>query len=378
MTKNMKLRDEAHKASIQIRRAAENGGMSSQEFRFKVDFLRDSIIELATRCEFGYVAELSNTSMRLLNQAALQNRSSKFKLSVEDMLYLINTFPSAPDGVTSYVSKDFEVNRQIVGSVVRSNRHSDTHFIADNFLLMLKLAKNGDIASWINLSQATLELPSQADLVVRTFSLFDTQLVSENRDKLGYLVESLKNFNAGYFPDEYMGEMVKYDNLLYNLKVAGDVAGTHSIIRSGRGKFTEEFTLQRYMADFAFEPDELYRSQASQWATARDVDPGHKHLGTSFFVYELSTELPVCRIGHTPKASLIKSVLELDGAQSPYGIISLNQRKVGQFLDETLKLALKDLGDWDKVVKTYQSLGENVLMKSNLYKGKRLTEDLGM
>lgn len=378
MTDITKLRAEGKKAAINIKRCAVSGSLTSQDFRMNVDILRDSIIELANRCEFGYVAELSDTSMRLLNQASLQNRSCKFKLSVEDMLYLVNTFPSAPDGVTSYISKDFEVNRQIVGSVIRSNRHADTHFIADNFLLMIQLAKKGDIQSWIGLSKATLDLPSQCDLVIRTFSLFNNELVSKHRGDMSYLVDSLRDFKAGFFSDEYLGEKIKYDNLLYNLKTAGDVAGTHELIMAGRGKFTEEFTLQRYMADFGFEPNEQYRSQASQWATARDIDAGNKHLATSFFAYELSNDLPLCRIGHTPKPALIRSILELDGTDSPYGQIRLNARKVGQFIDETLKLAIKDLGSWDKAVKAYQSIGEKALMKSSFYKGHRLTEDLGM
>ena len=194
----------------------------------------------------------------------------------------------------------------------------------------------------------------------------------------GYLAESLKDFNAGYFPDEYMGEGVRYEELLYNLRAIGDVTATHSLISSGRQKFSKEFTLQRYISDFGFKPDDRYRSWAAMLSTSKHVSSGEKHLPVSFFAYELSTDEPLCDFINAPQPALIKSVLELDGAETPYGKISLNHRKVGQFLDETFKLSLKDLGDWDKVLKAYAGLGEDVLMKSNMYKGRRLTNDLGM
>lgn len=379
MTPSMKIRDDARSAAIKIKRAAESGREKSENFRFQVDFLKDSIIELASKLEFGYVAELSALSKHLLNQASLQNRKTRFKLSVEDMLYLINTFPCAPDGVINFVSSDFTVNKQIAQSVVRSNSHYDTHFISDNFLLMLRLARVGDLDSWIELSRHTLENHSNADLVLRTLSEFDILNVEENREKLRYLTEAIKDFKAGYFPDEYMGEKVKFQNLLYNLRAIEAISATHSLIHSSSFPYPGPFTLQQYITDFDFKPNEAYRRDAARRATSPHVDTESINLSNSFFAYELSTDEPLCQLDNTPSPALLKRILELDGSESPSGTIRLNPQKVGSFLDTTFIMALKDMnGDWDKVIKEYRKIDEKTLMQSKLYKVRRLENELGM
>lgn len=373
------IRDKARSISIEIKRAAESGKERSENFRFKIDFLRDSILELASRSEFGYVAELATMSKHLLNQASLQNRATKFKLNVEDMLYMINTFPCAPDGVVNYISEDFTVNTQIAHAVVKSNSHFDTNFMCDNFLLMLRLAKLGDIDSWIELSKSTLENHSNADLVLRTFGEFETSQVENNKAQLQFLVEAISDFKAGHFPDSTIGEKVRYENLLYNLRAAGDVAATKSLLNVGENRYSDAFTLQRYVHDFDFRPDEGYRRNAARLATGSFTSPQQKHLLSSFFAYEMSTDEPLCQIDHTPNPMTLMSILALNGTESPYGEIKFNWEKVSELLDKTFTMALKDMnGDWGKVLKEYCGIDEKILMKSNIYKVRRLEHELGM
>lgn len=379
MTPSMKIRDNARSAALKIKRAAESGREKSETFRFHVDFLKDAIIELASKLEFGYVAELSKLSKHLLNQASLQDRKTLFKLNVEDMLYLINTFPCAPDGVINFVSSDFTVNKQIAQSVIRSNSYYDNHFIADNFLLMLRLARAGDLDSWIDLSRSILEINPNADQVLRTFSEFDILQVEENREKLQYLAEATKDFKAGYFPADYMGENVKFGTLLYNLRAIGAISATHSLIHHSSHLFPGPFTLQQYITDFDFKPDEAFRRDAARRSTLRHFDNQGIHQSNSFFAYELSTDEPLCPLDNTPSPALLKRIFELEGSESPCGVIRFNPQKVGNFLDATFTMALKEMhGDWDKVLKEFQGLDEKTLMRSKLYKVRRLENELGM
>lgn len=298
---------------------------------------------------------------------------------MDDMLYIINTFPCTPSGIDKYISSEFYFNSQIIESTIRSGSQLNHNYITDNFLLILRLSELGDLASWIKLSKSMLENTGQADLVLRTFSNFSTDLIKDNHEELEFLSEAARGFNPSHFPNEFMGEKVNFENLLYNLKAAGASEVARNLLKCGNGSFSMEFTLQRYIRDFGFQPTEVYRRNAARFSTSPHYDPSKKHLASSFFAYELSTAEPLCRIDNTPKPSLLKKILELDGLESPYGVIRLNPEKVAAFVDETLRMALKDhKGDWDKVTKDYREIDEKVLMKSKTYKTKSLETDLGI
>lgn len=378
MSDSNQLRTDAREILIQLKRGAIYGSETPKQWRLKVDLLRDLIVSLANKLEFGYVAELSNDAMRILEQAALQNKASRFKISHEDMLYLVNTFPSAPDGLTNFISSNFNSNLQIVSSVVRANHHTNTHYLADCFLMMHKLAKADDLDSWIVMAKAILEIKVNTDLVLRTFSIFDNKTITAGMDKLEFMIEAIAGYKPGYFDDHFMGLPYDFENLLANLHAINERCVAHNFIATGKGDFTREFTLQRYMADYDFIPSESYRVSAIRTATAKHPDPKMKFQPVSYLAYDLGIDDPLVGLVNTPTASLVKSVLDLDGTESPYGKIVFNKSKVSQFLDETFKLALKDTKDWDKAIKPYRILGEKVLMQSNIYKGRRLESDLGM
>lgn len=378
MTDSNQLRSDARDVLIQLKRGSVSGGETSKQWRLKVDLLRDMIVALANRFEFGYVAELSNGAMRILEQAALLNRGSRFKINHEDMLYLVNTFPSAPDGLINFISTKFDSNRQIVSSVVRANHHTNTHYLADCFLMMQKLATLDDLDNWIVMSKAVMEIKANADLVLRTFSVFDNKTIAASPNKLEFLVTAVGGYKPGYFDDQYMGHRYDFENLLANLHAINERSVSHGFIATGKGDFSREFTLQRYMADYGFEPNEAYRVAATRTATAKHQDAKMKHQPTSYFAYELGIEDPLVGLVNAPEPELVKNILQMEGVESPYGEIVFNKRKVSQFLDETFKLALSDTKDWDKAIKPYRILGEKALMQSNFYKGRRIENDLGM
>lgn len=376
---NLKLLNDARHAARDIRRAVASNLYKPNELRFNIDFLRDAIIKLASNLEFGYVAELSETSKRLLDTHSRETNSRTEKISMDDMLYIINTFPCAPSGIDKYISNEFNFNSQIIDATIRSGNQLNHNYIADNFYIILRLSELGDLASWIKLSKSMLENAGQTDLVLRTFSNFSTELIKNSHEELEFISEAAREFNPSHFPNEYMGEKLDFENLLYNLKAAGASEVARNLLKCGNGSFVREFTLQRYIHDFGFQPNEVYRRNAARFSTSPHYDSSKKHLASSFFAYELSTAEPLCRIDNTPKPSLLKKILELDEFESPYGVIRLNPEKVATFVDETLRMSLKDhKGDWDKVIKDYREIDEKVLMKSKIYKTKSLETDLGI
>ncbi|MBI6882813.1 hypothetical protein [Pseudomonas putida] len=379
MSTNLKILNDARHAAIEIKKAVASGSLKSSELRFKVDFLRDSIIELASKLEFGYVAELAEASKKLLDTYSPGTKSRTGKIPIDDVLYLISTFPCAPAGVEKYISTDFVVNSHIINSVIKSESQLNHNYISDNFHLISGLSKLGDIENWVKLCEVMLENNGTLDLTLRTFSNFNIELIKDNVGILGFISKAADEFKPSYFPIDYMGEKLNFENLLYNLEAAGAPGVSRNILGCGNGRFDQEFTLQRYIRDFGFVPSEVYRRDAARFSTSPHYDASKKHLALSFFAYELSTDEPLCRLDNTPRPSLLRTVLELDGFECPYGVIRLNPEKVTDFLDETLRMALKEnKDDWSKVLREYKEIDKKILMTSRVYKTRTLESDLGI
>lgn len=379
MNKETEVLATAKKYIRDVKKMAEGGGYSPEEYRHKLDVIRDSIVELSKAHEFGFVAELATATAKMLDQGALRTRSSVHWLNQEDMLYHINMFPTAPDALVNHISEYAPVNSIIVNSVVRSRLYNDTNHMTDTFRMLVELAGNRDIDNWIVLSKAMLALPTQIDMVIRTLSLIDNEIVELRKDEFSFIKETVETFKSNYFSEEYMGIRIDIENLLANLKLIGEVSTAHYLIGMGKGDFSEPHGIQRLITTYGYSPDEAYRTKMSNSSTVSERKGKDKHLPTSFFAYELSNAEPLVKMQRALNPELVKEILELDGCETPYGEIRYDPRKVEHFLDEILKESLHKHKKWETVCDLYgKELSEKTLMKSNFYRGKKISNDLGL
>ena len=133
--------------------------------------------------------------------------------------------------------------------------------------------------------------------------------------------------------------------------------------------------LQRNMERYGFAPDDEYRQVLAD--SVHVSDSRYRHLATSYYLHELSRDETLLPQKRAMSPAILAEVIELDGKDTPYGTFHFKPGKIGQVIDVTLRAALQQ-DDWNKVSKDYDEIPRKLLMKSNVYKGRILCDELGM
>jgi hypothetical protein len=369
-------------ARKEIKRIVASDTYDSGDFRYCVDALRDGLITLARDLDFGRVAKLLKSSEGLLEYTDSNARWHAHNLKQDDLLYFIQTFPTPPQYLIKDISADVRVNNVIVDSVVRSQAYEVDGTVIDFNEMAYALASHNDHQAWLKLVLSSPNTVKGVKLAMNSLGTFDPEYLQAHRNDFDELVT---NIRMAYTPNDFAwmlgNRRIDSDALFAALKILDCGEKIEAILKVCWLEFSEPFTLQRIMKTYDLVPDPEYRGVLARAAHASDGNVAQtKYVATSYYLHELSIPDEICESKRLINVGIVKDVLSLDGAETPYGVFNYLPHKVGAFLDNVLKLAVEDQkGDVDTVCAVYKdAIPHKYLMQSGFYKGHTLSNALGL
>jgi hypothetical protein len=372
MNNAVKIFDAAIKLCGEITDMACRGIYRPGQYTASVDIVRDTIVTLAQEGEFGLVAELSALSASLLDQGHMRIASSEHYLSHEDFLHHIQALPCAPSGLVNHVGINSEANALIVDSFLKSRALNNFQHINSIIGLMQALAKDSDITNWLKIATPMLAKDYNTAEVLKSFLYFNNELVKDNADRFQLLKVPLSNYRPSN-----NGVLDSLETaLLDNLFTIGEKELVHHLASVSR-KFFRPFKIHEYALRYQFSPtaDYLRELERTSRPSSRAEDAGRHTSLFSYLLTDSSIETPLTK-ALTPQQLL--EILAQDGATGPHGAITYDKRRVGLLLDETFKLSMGPRDKWDDVLKWYKDIPKNTLMLSSYYRGRQLSDQLGL
>lgn len=357
-----------------IRSMAFEPNYDSQCYRAKIDALRECITDLALSGEIGKLKTISVYSLDLLEPHGYSGAKRYHRLKPADLSHHLQAIPAYQDALVNDVSTDKTMNRVIVDSIIKANFLDSESMLSDCQKIANELARANDKDAWLTLVQAPENRSSQFLLVVRSIGLFDQMYLEEHKKAFAALGKILKK-NPVSFGWGSGASMVRSEDLFDALNITGFSSAILPILKLGWLEFREPHMLQRNMQRYGITPDDEYRKIL---ADAIHVPDGqYRHLATSYYQYELSNKAPLVAMRRPMSPAILAEVIDQDGRETPYGKIQYAPKQIGHVLDLTFKAALHD-HPWEQVKKMYSNIPENILMKSNIYKGNKLSDELGL
>lgn len=346
----------------------------SQCYRARIDALRECITDLALSGEIGKLKTISVYSLDLLEPHGSSGAKRYHRLKPADLSHHLQAIPAYQDALVNDISTDKAMNRVIVDAIIRANFLDSEGMLSDCQKIANGLARANDKDAWLALVQAPDTRSSQYLLVVRSIGLFDLTYLDEHKKAFSALRTILKQ-NPTTFGWGSGASMVNSEALFDALNVTGFNSAIFPILKLGWLEFREPHMLQRNMQRYGITPDDEYRKIL---ADAIHVPDGqYRHLATSYYQYELSREDPLVEMRRPMSPATLAEVIDQEGRETPYGTITYAPRQIGNVLDLTFKAALIDHA-WEQVKKMYSNIPEKILMKSNIYKGNKLSDELGL
>jgi hypothetical protein len=376
MTDAMKVFSKAKKLCFKITDMAIKGSAAPGEYSASVDIVRDAILTLAQLGEFGLVAELATQATDLLDQNHMPSSYSEHCLSYEDFIYHIQTLPTSPSGLVNHISSVHKTNGLIVDSVLKSRSVHKIELSVYVYKMMCKLAKERDIENWNKVATALLEHTFNVETVLRSFSHFDKELIEARPDQFVHLKINLIDYRPNSFLEESNLQSIKELDLLDNLFAINEKELIQHMATASY-RFTTPFKIHEYISRYNFEPSIEYLESLEKMSGPTS----HKNfttLNTSLFTYLLSKDSKEINYSKALQPEQLKEILALDGTEHCHGIIILNQKKIGKLLDSTFLISVAANRSWERVEAEYANIPKNILMLSNYYRGRQLSDALGM
>ena len=367
---------EALELEKSIKKQAFSPRYDSIRYRTMVTALHDCIQELALAGEFGKLAKIAQYSLDLLEPERPNGTRSYHHLKSSDLLHHIEMLPTHHDGLVSDISEDKALNMAVVRSIIKADFLESESMIGDLARITRALAENNDHVAWVALLAAVESQRDQYRLSIESIGRFDLDHISKHKDHFS----PIKNAINKHKPGEVgwgTSEDTRVDSteLFDAMMVIGCQKSIPRILKVCWLEFKEPFMLQRNMQRYGFTPDEQYRKTLA--GSVHMHEGRYRHVSTSYYQHELTGTNDLLPQREPMKPAILAEVLELDGKETPYGTVHFTPGKAGEVIDVTLKAALaKDT--WEKVSKAYDVIPKRLLMKSHVYKGHMLCDDLGM
>lgn len=358
-----------------IKSMAFNPRYESMGYRTLVTALRECITELALAGEIGKLKKIAEYSLDLLEPNASSGTKRYHCLKPADLVHHLETLPTHQDALVKDISNDHAKNKVVISSIIKADHLDSAGMGSDCSKIAGELAKVNDKDSWLRLVQAPDDTTECYRLATETIGLFDKAYLEANKRDFEAIWTILRHKPRDFGWGVTGTTEISSSDLFDALKIIGCKKAIPAILKVCWLEFKEPFMLQRNMTRYGFKPDDAYRQTLAD--ALHMPDGKYRHLATSYYLHELCNDEPLLtpRVGMSPMTLL--EVLYQDGAQTPYGTVSYLPGKIGEVIDVTLKAAMKSK-DWDKVQKDYSILPEKFLMKSNFFKGRKITEELGL
>lgn len=383
MNSNKLLYKEADSIAKRITQIAIGAApYSPGDYEISIDLLKHLIVELTTEGEMGYVAELTKLSINLLEQSHLENQRLRHSITKAELCHHIITFPTKMSGLINHINTDFELNKHIANSIMRSCQFAKPGNEDDTSETLRVLALFGDIKNWCRLTNYIIEndddYGSGLGIALRTFSLLDLQDVSKYRSELKKFSDSLMEFSPARYKMDKHGLNAKHSKLFDNLMAIGAEHTVHTLIKVASVNFYDPQMLHTYHSDYNFRPDTEYLNNLDEQGIYESVG-AHRFLTTSLYTYYLTTDTEPMDINVALKPSVIMDILALEGSESSTGKLTYDPRKIGEMLDGTFKVVIKNEAKGDPGLPLYERIiPEAILMKSNYYRGLKVSDQLGL
>lgn len=366
--------DTALELEKKIKSMAFNSKYDSMGYRTRLTALRDCITELALAGEFGKVKKIAEYSLDLLEPKASSGSKRYHCLRPDDLLFHLETFPTHQNALVTDISIDHGKNKAVINSIIKADFLESGGMGNAWMSIVSQLAQVNDKASWLRVVTSAENEAECYRLATRTMGLFDKKFLEEHKADFQRIAKILR-----HKPNEFGwgagSTAINSEDLFEALMIVGCKAAIPAILKVCWLEFKEPFMLQKNMARYGFTPDDGYRKTLADGVHMPDGK--YRHLATSYYQYELSRDEPLMLPRLPIPPEILLEVIEQNGAQTPYGEISYLPGKIGELIDVTLKAAMKS-EDWDKVQKDYSIIPEKYLMKSKVFKGQKITEDLGL
>jgi hypothetical protein len=383
MKSNKQMYNEAKsiaKRITQISIGAESH--SPGDYETSIDLLKHSIVELTIEGEMGYVAELTELSIELLDQSHLEHQRLRHSITKAELCHHIITFPTKMSGLINHINTDFELNKHIANSIMRSCQFAKPGNENDTSETLRVLALFGDIKNWCRLTNYIIEndddYSSGLGIALRTFSLFDMHDVSAHRSEFKQFSDSVIELSPARYKMGKHGHNAKHIQLFNNLMAIGAEHAVHTLIKVASVNFYEPLMLHTYHANYNFRPDTEYLNNLDEQGICESVG-AHRFLTSSLYTYYLTTDTEPMDIKVALKPSVIMDILALEGSESSTGKLTYDPRKIGEMLDGTLKVVIKNEAKGDPGLPLYERIiPEAILMKSNFYRGLKVSDQLGL
>lgn len=368
--------NEALELEKAIKKMAFNPKYDSVRYRAMVTAMRDCITELALAGEIGKLKHISEYSLDLLEPDASRGSKRYHYLKPSDLLHHIETLPTHQDALVSDISSDKTMNMAVVRSIIKADfLHSESMGL-DCLRIGARLAENNDKDAWITFVRAVEKVSDGFKLATETIGRFNPEYLKENSKCFAPIKTIISKHKPSGFGWEVLdSKKIESKSLFDALMIIGCKKVIPEILKVCWLEFDEPFLLQRNMQRYDFTPDDQYRKTLGN--AVHEAQGRYRHLATSYYLYELCREETLVQMRRPMSPAILAEVIELDGNDTPYGPVRFMPGKVGELIDVTLKAAMIH-ADWEEVHKTYSCLPERLLLKSNIYKGKKLSDELGL